>query len=317
VREILETIEGWAREELRVITATLIATERSAPREPGTAMAISERGDVAGSLTGGCVEPALFEEAREILAGGAPRLVTYGIEDDDAFEAGLPCGGTIHVFLVELEHGVVEGLAEAVRDDKPVALAMHVAGPHMGDQRLAPVDGRLDPALEDDVFVLPLLPRPRMYAFGAGDHAAAVARAGNLLGYHVTVCDARPRLLTRERLPEPDELVAAWPHEFLASAPTDDRTAICVLTHDHKFDVPVLQAALATPAGYIGALGGKKTRADREERLRAEGVGEEALARIHAPIGLDIGAKTPEEVAVAVAAQIVAVRRESQKGLLT
>jgi xanthine dehydrogenase accessory factor len=317
VREILETIEGWAREELRVITATLIATERSAPREPGTAMAISERGDVAGSLTGGCVEPALFEEAREILAGGAPRLVTYGIEDDDAFEAGLPCGGTIHVFLVELEHGVVEGLAEAVRDDKPVALAMHVAGPHMGDQRLAPVDGRLDPALEDDVFVLPLLPRPRMYVFGAGDHAAAVARAGSLLGYHVTVCDARPRLLTRERFPEPDELVVAWPHEFLASAPTDDRTAICVLTHDHKFDVPLLQAALATPAGYIGALGGKKTRADREERLRAEGVGEEEVARIHAPIGLDIGAKTPEEVAVAVAAQIVAVRRESQKGLLT
>jgi xanthine dehydrogenase accessory factor len=146
-----------------------------------------------------------------------------------------------------------------------------------------------------------------MYVFGAGDHAGAVARAGSLLGYHVTVCDARARLLTRERFPEPDELVVAWPHEFLVSAPVDERTAICVLTHDHKFDVPLLHAALATPAGYIGALGGRKTREDRAERLRAEGVTEAQLARIHAPIGLDIGAKTPEEVGVAVAAEIVAV----------
>jgi xanthine dehydrogenase accessory factor len=154
-----------------------------------------------------------------------------------------------------------------------------------------------------------VLPRARMYVFGAVDHAAAVARVGGLLGYQVTVCDARPRFLTRERFPEPDELVVAWPHEFLRGAYVDERTAICVLTHDHKFDVPVLQAALASPAGYIGALGGKKTNADREERLRAEGVGDEELARIHAPIGLDIGARTPEEVAVAVAAQIVALRR--------
>ena len=312
MREILETVEGWTREGLRVVAATLVGTERSAPREPGAAMAISERGDVAGSLTGGCVEPALYQEARAILAGGPPRLVSYGIADEEAFEAGLPCGGTVHVFLNELQPSVVEQLVGFVSADEPVALAQTLSGAQIGAQELVPVDGRADAALEGDVFVLPLLPRPRMYVFGAGDHAAAVARAGSLLGYHVTVCDARPRLLTRERLPEPDELVVAWPHEFLETAAVDERSAICVLTHDHKFDVPLLHAALDTRAGYIGALGGRKTREDREQRLRAEGVGDEELARIHAPIGLDIGAKTPDEVGVAVAAEIVALRRKAQ-----
>ena len=309
MREIVDTIEDWTREGLGVVLATLVGTEGSSPRDPGSAMAVSERGDIAGSLTGGCVEPALVEEARGILDGGAARLKTYGIEDDDAFEAGLPCGGTIHVFLNRLDEDVVEGLAAAVRLDEPVAFAQTVSGPELGTQEIVSVDGRTDPALEGDLFVVPLLPQPRMYVFGALDHAAAVARAGNLLGFHVTVCDARARFLTRERFPEPDELVTAWPHEFLRSAEVDERTAICVLTHDHKFDVPLLKEALAGPAGYIGALGGAKTRADREEQLRAEGVGDEALRRIHAPIGLDIGARTPEEVAVAVAAEIVALRR--------
>jgi xanthine dehydrogenase accessory factor len=272
VREILETLAGWTRDDLRVVAATLVGTERSAPRERGSAMAVSERGDIAGSLTGGCVEPALYQEARAILDGGPPRLHTYGIADEDAFEAGLPCGGTIHVFLNELEPEVVEELAAAVRHDEPVAFAQTVSGARIGTQELVPVDGRRDPVLEGDVFVLPLLPRPRIYVFGALDHAAAVARIGALLGFHVTVCDARSRFLTRERFPEPEELVIAWPHEFLRSAEVDERSAICVLTHEHKYDVPLLQAALATPAGYIGALGGKKTREDRAERLRAEGV---------------------------------------------
>ena len=309
MREILETIAGWTGDELRVVAATLVGTERSAPREPGAAMAFSERGDIAGSLTGGCVEPALYEEARAIFAGAPPHLATYGIAEEEAFEAGLPCGGTIHVFLNELEPDLVDELSAAVRLDEPVAFAQTVTGAGIGTQELIPVDGRFDPVLEGDVFVLPLLPRPRMYVFGALDHAAAVARAGALLGYHVTVCDARSRFLTRERFPEPDELVIGWPHEFLGSADVDERTAICVLTHEHKYDVPLLLAALASPAGYIGALGGKKTREDREERLRAEGVSDEDLGRIHAPIGLDIGARTPEEVGIAVAAEIVALRR--------
>ena len=311
MREILETLAGWTAGGLRAATATLVKTERSAPREPGAVMAVSERGDVAGSLTGGCVEPALYEEARAVLAGEPARLVTYGIADEDAFEVGLPCGGTVHVFVAEADREIVRELAAAARLEEPVALSLTVSGPRAGTQELVTLDGRSEPVLEGDVFFLPLLPRRRMYVFGAVDHAAAVASVGGLLGYQVTVCDARARFLTRERFPEPDELVVAWPHEFLQEAYVDERTAICVLTHDHKFDVPLLQAALASPAGYIGALGGKKTNADREERLRAEGVGDEELARIHAPIGLDIGARTPEEVAVAVAAQIVALRRRA------
>jgi xanthine dehydrogenase accessory factor len=275
-------------------------------------MAVSERGDVAGSLTGGCVEPALYEEAKAVLAGEPARLSTYGIADEEAFEAGLPCGGTVHVFLALAERDVVHELAVAVREDRPVALAINISGPEPGAQRLVPVDGRADPAIEGDVFVLPILPRPRLYVFGALDHAAAVARVGTLLGYHVTVCDVRRKFVTRERFPEADELVVGWPHEFLGSAPVDARTAICVLTHDHKFDVPLLRVALESEAGYVGALGAKKTNAERAERLRAKGVTEEQLARINAPIGLDIGARTPEEVAVAVAAQIIELRRGTQ-----
>ena len=309
MRDILDTLERWAADGQRVATATLVKTERSAPRGIGAVLAVSEGGDIAGSLTGGCVEPELYEEARAVLAGEPPRLRTFGIADEAAFEAGLPCGGTVHVFIAEAERDLVGRLVAALRADEPIAVALTVSGPEIGAQQLVPADGRTEPALEDDVFILPLLPRPRMYVFGAVEHAAAVARVGGFLGYHVTVCDARPRFLTRDRFPEADELVIAWPDEFLRSAPVDKRTAICVLTHDHKFDVPLLEAALATPAGYIGALGAKRTNAERAERLRAEGVTDEALARIHAPIGLDIGARTPEEVAVAVAAEIVALRR--------
>jgi xanthine dehydrogenase accessory factor len=311
VREILETVERWTEDGLRVATATLVRTERSSPREPGAAMAVSERGDVAGSLTGGCVEPALYEDARAVLAGEPARLESYGIEDEDAFEAGLPCGGTVHVFIAEAERELVARLADAVRRDEPIALALTVSGPEAGAQEIIAPDGRTEPALEGDVFFLPLLPRPRMYVFGALDHAAAVARVGSVLGYHVTVCDARSKFLTRERFPEADELVAGWPHEFLRSAPVDARTAICVLTHDHKFDVPLLQVALGSDAGYIGALGAKRTNAKRAERLRAEGITDEQLTRIHAPIGLDIGARTPPELAVAVAAELVSVLRRT------
>jgi xanthine dehydrogenase accessory factor len=175
--------------------------------------------------------------------------------------------------------------------------------------RVVPVGQRTEPELTDGVFHLPLLPRPRMYVFGAVGHAAALARVGRLLGYHVTVSDARARFVTRERIPEADELVVGWPDEVLRDAPVDERTAICVLTHDRKLDVPALKAALASPAGYIGAMGSRRTTEARAAALREEGVGEEDLARIRAPIGLDIGSRTPAEVAVAVAAEIVSVRR--------
>jgi xanthine dehydrogenase accessory factor len=309
VRDVLETLERWAAEGTRAATALLVGTERSAPSEPGTALAVSERGDIAGSITGGCVEPALYEEARAVLAGGEPRLVTYGIPDEQAFEVGLPCGGTVHVFVSIFERELIDELSAAIRAERPVALELAVSGPQSGSVRLVPLDGRYEPALAGDVFTLPFAPRPDMYVFGAVKHAAALARVGKLLGYRVTVCDPRVRFVTRERLPEADELVVAWPDEFLRSAEVDARTAVCVLTHDHEIDVPLLQVALASDAGYVGALGSSRTNAERAKRLRSAGVAEDALARLHAPIGLDIGSRTPAEVAVAIGAEIVAVAR--------
>ncbi len=322
MRDILPTLERWAAEGTPVAIATVVETERSAPREPGAALAVSEGGDVAGSVTGGCVEPAVYAEAREVLAGGEPRLKTYGIADEEAFEVGLPCGGTVHIFVDRMDPELVAPIADAVREERPVALEMRITGDDIGAKRLIGLDdggpgGELLAAgrtgifdtREGRIFVSSFAPRPNMYVFGAVDHAAAVASIGRFLGYRVTVCDARAKFVTRERFPDVDELVVEWPDKFLAGAPVDERTAICVLTHDHKFDVPALKAALETSAGYIGAMGARRTNEDRAERLRAEGVTDEELARIHAPIGLKIGSRTPEEVAVAVAAEIVQVMR--------
>jgi xanthine dehydrogenase accessory factor len=311
MKDVLETLEGWNAEGLRFATATVVKIERSAPLGPGAVLAVSEKGEVAGSVTGGCVEPAVYEEAQDVLAGGPPRLVTYGIADEEAFEVGLPCGGTVHIFLGLGQRDLVDELAAAVRDERPVALATEISGSEIGTQCLVELDGHFEAAIEGDTFFLPFAPRPEMYVFGAVDHAAAIGRIGKFLGYRVTICDARARFATRDRFPEVDEVAVQWPDEFLRAAPVDERTAICVLTHDHKFDVPLLKVALETPAGYIGAMGAKRTTESRNERLRAEGVTEEQLARIHAPIGLRIGSRTPEEVAVAVAAEIVATRRKA------
>ena len=326
MRDVLETLERWAADGTPVAIATVVGTERSAPRDPGAVLAVSEGGDVAGSVTGGCVEPAVYGEAREVLAGGEPRLKTYGIADEEAFEVGLPCGGTVHIFVDRLDPELVAPIAEAVREERPIALELAITGENAGAKRLVgPEDdgpaaellARGETAIldtrEGQVFVSSFAPRPNMYVFGAVDHAAAVASVGRFLGYRVTVCDARAKFVTRERFPDVDELVVEWPDKFLQRAPVDERTVICVLTHDHKFDVPALKVALETPAGYIGAMGARRTNEDRAERLRAEGVSEEEIARIHAPIGLKIGSRTPEEVAVAIAAQIVQVMRSPRK----
>jgi xanthine dehydrogenase accessory factor len=311
MKDVLDTLERWAGDGLRFATATLVRTERSAPRQPGAVLAVSERGEVVGSVTGGCVEPAVYEEAQAVLAGGPPRLVSYGIADEDAFEVGLPCGGTVHILLAAGDPDLMRDLASRIREEQPVALAMEISGASIGTQELVPLNGHFEPEIEGDTFFLPFASRPEMYVFGAVDHAAAVARVGQFLGYRVTICDARARFATRERFPDVDEIVVEWPDEFLRRAPVDERAAICVLTHDHKFDVPLLKVALETPAGYIGAMGARRTTESRNERLRAEGVTDEQLARIHAPIGLRIGSRTPEEVAVAVAAEIVATRRQA------
>jgi xanthine dehydrogenase accessory factor len=314
VKDVLDTLQRWLAEGQRVAVATVVKTERSAPREPGSVLAVSERGEVAGSVTGGCVEPAVYDEARAVLEGEPPRLRTYGIADEEAFEVGLPCGGTVHIFIDLAEQDVVDGIARAVKEEEPIALEVAVSGPRIGSKRLVSPNGdtRLVETPDEYVFVNTFAPRPNMYVFGAVDHAAAVASVGRFLGYRVTVCDARAKFVTEERFPDVDALVVAWPDEFLRNAPVDERTAICVLTHDHKFDVPLLEVALESPAGYIGAMGSRRTNKERAERLEERGVSAEALERVHAPIGLDIGSRTPEEVAIAVAAEIVATFRKQK-----
>jgi xanthine dehydrogenase accessory factor len=332
VRDVLDTLERWTSQGLKVATATVVSTERSAPRDPGAVLAVSEEGEVAGSVTGGCVEPAVYEEAQRVLAGGEPKLLTYGIADDEAFEVGLPCGGTVHIFVDLLDPSLVRPVAEAVRAERPVAVAVRTNGPSLGAKQLVYGDEQDGGAIaeaarrllahghtgfvtvgDEEVFVTSLAPRPRMYVFGAIDFASSLASIGRFLGYRVTVCDARGKFVTPERFPDVDELVVEWPDRFLERAPVDERTAICVLTHDSKFDVPILKVALSTSAGYIGAMGSRRTTERRNERLREEGVSEEQLARIHAPIGLPIGSRSPEEVAVAIAAEIVSVFNATAK----
>jgi xanthine dehydrogenase accessory factor len=317
MRDILPTLARWQADGRRVAIATVVERRGSAPRDPGASLALNDLGEIAGSVTGGCVEPSVIREAQEVLDGAPARLREYGIADDAAFEVGLACGGTVGILVAPLDLSLVPTLAAAVSADRAAALTMVASGERIGTQEFQehPVTSvaRLlelgESALTDvdgeTVFVHALRPRPAMYVFGAIDHAAALARVGKLLGYRVTVCDARAAFVTPERFPEADELVVEWPDRFLRDAAVDAGTVICVLTHDEKFDVPALIAALETPAIYIGAMGSKVTTADREERLRAEGVDDAGLGRIHAPIGLAIGARSPEEVAVAIGAEIV------------
>jgi xanthine dehydrogenase accessory factor len=403
VRDILSPITKWWDAGETFGLATVVRTFSSAPREPGAALAVSDGGEVVGSVSGGCVEGAVYELAGEVSPSGPPVLQTYGISDNDAFAVGLTCGGIIDIFVEPVSRELYPELGEiaaAVKAGEPVAVATVIAGPgKVGARRVIwaaeggaaeggaaagsaaeggaaagngaagngaagngaagngaagngaasrlPQDGtrgasgtlgsgdRLDQAVDDDargmlaqgltgvrrygpdgerrreelsVFVQSFAPPPRMLVFGAIDFAAAVARAGKFLGYRVTVCDARPVFATSARFPEADEVVTDWPHRYLAGVSTDARTVICVLTHDPKFDVPLLEVALRVPAAYIGAMGSRRTHDDRLARLREVGMTEDELARLRSPIGLDLGARTPEETAVAIAAELIQLR---------
>ena len=348
MRDILDQITKWWDSGEIFGLATVVNTFRSAPRDPGAALAVSGGGEVVGSVSGGCVEGAVYELAREVCETGQPVLQTYGISDDAAFDVGLTCGGIIELFVEPVSRERFLGLgdvAAAIRDEVPVAVATVISGPGMlGARRIIRADAatgtlgagdRLDEAVDDDargmlaqgltgvrhygehgerrlddlsVFVQSFAPPPRMLVFGAIDFAAAVARAGKFLGYRVTVCDARPIFATHARFPDADEVIVDWPHRYLAQTPIDSRTVICVLTHDPKFDVPVLEVALRTPAGYIGAMGSRRTHDDRLARLREAGLTEDELTRLRSPIGLDLGARTPEETAVSVAAELIQLR---------
>jgi xanthine dehydrogenase accessory factor len=375
MREVLPELMRWYDAGETIGVGTVVATFQSAPRPPGASMLVGPDGEAVGSVSGGCVEGAVYELAGDVVGSGEPVLQRYGISDDDAFAVGLTCGGILDVFVEKVNRESFPELTQIAADieaGRPVALATVVEHPDpawLGRRIVVRPDGivpaekhpasadsgvkrpglsvsgtlgsaRADDAVADDalgllahgrnatlgygpdgerrgegmrVFVWAFAPPPRMLVFGAIDFAAAVARVGAFLGYHVTVCDARPVFATNSRFPEADEVVVDWPHRYLRAEAdagrVDPRTVLCVLTHDPKFDVPLLEVALRLPeVAYIGAMGSRRTHEDRLDRLREAGVTEDEIARLSSPIGLDLGARTPEETAVSIAAEIIALQ---------
>ncbi len=377
MRDVLSELMGWWEAGETVGVGTVVATFQSAPRPPGASMLVGPDESAVGSVSGGCVEGAVYELAQSVVGSGAPVLERYGVSDDDAFAVGLTCGGILDVWVEKVSRETFPELGELAADveaGRPVALATVIEHPDpawlgrrvvvrpsqvvsTGSPVVEPVETthpgvvsttsasegwspRAHDAVRDDalgllaaghnatltygpdgerrgegmrVFVWAFAPKPRLLVFGAIDFAAAVAQVGSFLGYEVTVCDARPVFATASRFPEADEVVVDWPHRYLAAEQEagriDGRTVITVLTHDPKFDVPLLEVALRLPeAAYVGAMGSRRTHEDRIARLKEAGLTDDELARLSSPIGLDLGARTPEETAVSIAAEIIAGR---------
>jgi len=352
MKEVLDDVAKWQAAGQRVAIARVVGVEGSSPREAGAAMAVNEASEVAGSVSGGCVEGAVVEAALEILAGDRePGVITFGYSDEDAFSVGLTCGGTIHLYVESVEERVVDGriygaLRAAVDASEPAALVTVTAGAGMGSKMLVrpgvePIGtlgnpdidrvvgrdalGELEAGLTStrhygergeareeavSVFIESFVVPPRMIIFGAVDFTAALAKVAKLLGFRVTVCDARAVFATVLRFPMADEVVNSWPDRYLGEigAELTPRDVVCVLTHDHKFDVPAIAAAVQTDVGYIGAMGSRRTNEGRVARLREAGLGDAEIARVMSPIGLDIGARTPEETAISICAEVIATR---------
>jgi xanthine dehydrogenase accessory factor len=306
VRDLADTIDRWRARGDRVALATVVATRRSAPRPVGSKLAVSERGELFGSVSGGCVESDVALAAGEVIADGAPRLLTYGIEDELAWSVGLPCGGEIDVFVERFEGELPE---------EPSVTLTVLEGERAGERVAAEIPPGPSRILELDgerVFAEVLGPPPELLVVGATDTAEELCRAAKALGWRTAVIDPRPALVTRERLPSPDELTVAWPDELEAAADT----AVVVLTHEERLDVPALTKALASDAFYVGAIGSRRTQEKRRERLLEAGLDEERLERLAGPAGLDLGAHTPAETAVSILAEVLAVRAGRDGGRL-
>jgi xanthine dehydrogenase accessory factor len=331
VRGIAADIERWRRQGEQVAIATVVATRRSAPRPIGSKLGVSEGGELAGSVSGGCVENEVYGAAREVLAGGPSRLLTYGISDDLALEVGLPCGGEIDVFVDAPDEAVLERLLRAAEHGERAVHFTVLDGPEAGSELLVLeggetagsgpgelaahaevlIRGKRSQILELEgrtVFADVVGPPPRVLIFGAVDTAEALCRACSMIGWRPIVADARARFATAERIPSADELIVGWPEEVLERVRPDHDTAIVVLTHEEKFDVPALVGALATEAFYVGAMGSRRAQERRRERLLEAGVDEADLDRIFGPSGLDLGAQSPQETALSILGEILAVR---------
>ena len=314
MKELAKDLERWHERGEKVALATVVSARRSAPRPLGSKLAVSESGELAGSVSGGCVEGDVFGQAREVLAGLEPRLLQYGISDELAFSVGLPCGGDIEVFVAEEDPAISAKLLDVIERGERAAHVVAIRGTHIGEQALIVegAEGIGDPRLadlpEDEVFIQRFGPPPRLIVVGAVDTAEALCAAATLIGWRTVVVDARAKFATPERLPSAGEIVLEWPDEAFARLGLDRDDAVVVLTHDEKFDQPALRAAIESEAFYVGALGSRRTQAKRLEKLREAGVAETALERIAGPCGLDVGAESPAETALSILTEMMAVR---------
>jgi xanthine dehydrogenase accessory factor len=316
----MDDVKSWLSAGDPVAVATVISTWGSAPRPAGSRMAISQSGKIAGSVSGGCLEGEVFEQAQEILNGKPARLFHYGVSDDLAWTVGLSCGGEVDVLIEPLAPAHRELIA-ALEAERPVVLKTDVGEMPGARQLLTPTDPNVgdlldgeNPVRDNGVFLEPFPRPPELYIFGGSHVAIPLTRLASAIGFRVTVVDARSKFADRARFPEARRVIHAWPDEVLKDLPMDGSTYIVILTHDPKFDDPTITAALKGRPRYIGAIGSKKTHRERVARLVNAGVNPSEIERVHAPIGLDIGAQTAEETALAILSQMVAVRHGKQGG---
>ena len=338
MQEVLSELAAWRERGDRIALATVIDVQRSAPRPPGAKMAVNQHGEIAGSVSGGCVEGAVAEIADGVLKGDPPQLLHFGIADSDAWDVGLPCGGEIDVWVQAYDPGRFEDVARAGGRAAEVTM---LEGASPGAKLLVEADGGRSgslgsPELDDEaarvagellwveaserrdgLFIDVVGPAPRLIVFGAVDIAASLCTVARACEWRPYVIDPRARFATPSRFPDAEEVVAAWPEEAVARlGGIDPATSIVVLTHDPKLDDAALLLALRSPARFVGAMGSRRAQAKRRERLLAVGISDEELERLSAPVGLDLGAIAREETALSIMAEIVAERHGREGGRL-
>ena len=341
MEEVIADIRRWRSQGERVALATVVQTWGSAPRRAGAKMAISAGGQLSGSVSGGCVEGAVAQEAFAILESGRPKLLHYGVADETGWEVGLACGGNIDIFVEPLDGELFDAVDRLLTAEDTGAVATVIGGPDalLGrklfvessqEQWIGGIDDTLDASVAQlakasirrgmdeqvslaeqslELFIDLLLPPPTLVMVGGAHISIVLAELAKAIGYRAIVVDPRHAFGNIERFPHVDQLLRSWPDDAFAQLKVNESTAVAILTHDPKIDDPALKMVLRSPAFYIGALGSRKTHTQRVKRLQDEGFTEQEISRIHAPIGLEINAQTPEEIALAVMAEIVKARR--------
>lgn len=306
MREVLDELNRWTADGEDIAIATVVETWGSSPRPLGSKMLVTRSGKMAGSVSNGCIEGAVFDEAQKVLRTGEPKLAAFGVSDDVAFGVGLACGGHIEVYIQPLR-AAHKDLIEMLNHNEAATLRTNLETGESESAHGTPRGTELA-RREGDVFVEPFRRSAHLVIIGAIHIAIPLHRLAKLMGYRVTVIDARAKFATKERFPEADEIVVAWPDEAMAKIDVDASTYVVILTHDPKFDIPALRSVLRRDAGYIGAIGSRKTNQKRFDALRKEGFSDDDLTEVHGPIGLDLGSRGAEETALGILAEVTAVR---------